>query len=252
MLSAKHVDDVLAGFNDRQIATYGTSKGAAEFNAMIAQGRKHGVAFELLLGDPSWISPSGEASLEAILRRLRRLQFAGLNLDLEPNEVQGQPIRTVLAHLVTVMRAYVRASPWAVTLDVNFIYMDGRFHKTHGYCLACELERVGLRRIDLMTYIGNPRAVATIDLPMLKSYPSIQFRIAQSVEPPPILPPYDSYWQDGFSRFYADMRELDRRMSARPNYAGIVVESLQYLESIKPRELSRGSKRLTGAEARRG
>jgi hypothetical protein len=232
LLNVKHVDDVLAGFDDAQIARYSTRTGSAEVNAMIAQGSKRGVRFELLLGDPSWMAPSGERALERILHELRTVRFAGLNLDLEPNEVAHKPIRSVLEDLVAVMRRYVAVSPWPVTLDVNYIYLDGRV-STGGYCLMCGLQTTGLRRVDLMTYVSNPALVFRLDAPLLRRYPWATFTIAQSVEPPSVLPPGDSYWSDGFRTFYADMRVLDARFSAAKNYGGIAVESMQYLEVMK-------------------
>ena len=82
LLDAKHVDVVLAGFDDAYIEKCSTSAGAAAMNAIIAKAQQHGVRVVLLLGDPSWIPPSGVSSLEQILHALRSVNFAGLDLDL--------------------------------------------------------------------------------------------------------------------------------------------------------------------------
>jgi len=232
LLAAKHVDDLLAGFDDAQIARYSSAAGSATFNAFVADAARHGVGVELLLGDPSWIAPSGIPSLEAILHRLRAVRFAGLNLDLEPNEVRGRPIRAVLEDLARSMRAYVAYSPWPVTLDINDFYAGGK--AAGGYCVMCELRDGGLRRVDLMTYVADPPAVERIDRPIVSAYPSIRFQTAQSVEPPSVIPARDSYWSWGYARFYRAMRRLSVLTGAQPNAGGIVVESLQYLESMKP------------------
>ncbi len=49
-----------------------------------------------------------------------------------------------------------------------------------------------------------------------------------------MLPFWDSYWSVGFSAFYKDMQKLDAALAPRANYAGITIESLYYLERIKP------------------
>lgn len=79
LLEAKRIDDVLLGLNADQITKYATASGRAELDAMIAQGRAHGIAFELLLGDPSWISSAGIGNLESIFRKLRRIDFESLS-----------------------------------------------------------------------------------------------------------------------------------------------------------------------------
>lgn len=232
-LASKHVDDVLLGFTDADIAKYSTPSGAAQINSMIAQGAQHTVRFELLLGDPSWILPAGVSSLTAIITKLHRVNFAGLNLDLEPNEVKSLPVKQVVKDLVAAMRAYISASQWPVTLDANYIYMrDATL--TGGYCLPCGLQKAGLLHVDLMTYISDPATVAAVDGPILTAYPKLTFAIAQSVEPPAIVPPRDSYWSDGFTRFYTQMQRLDGKFRGYANYRGIAIQSLQYLELMKP------------------
>jgi hypothetical protein len=233
-LVAKHIDAVLVGFDDAYITKCSTPRGAAEMNDMIAQAARRGVRVDLLLGDPSWIPASGIAGLEKILDELHRVHFAGLDLDLEPNEVAGQPLETVFRELVAAMKAYIRASPWPVSLDVNHIFVDRAALKKTPYCLLCGLEHVGLKRVNLMTYVSDQREVVTDVAPILARYPSVAFTIAQSVEPPSVLPVYDSYWSDGFAVFYRDMRRLDGALKPRKNYAGLTIESMQYLEIIKP------------------
>jgi hypothetical protein len=234
LLAAKHVDALLLGFDDAYIAKCSTEAGAASMNALIAQAAQHGVRVELLLGDPSWILPSGVSGLKKIIAALHRVQFSGLDLDLEPNEVSGVPIQTVFADLVAAMHAYVEASPWPVSLDVNHIYVDASELRQVPYCLMCGLQRAGLRRVNLMTYISDPHEVVAAVVPILKRYPAVTFTISQSVEPPSVLPVYDSYWSDGFARFYRDMQTLDARLAPVKNYDGITIEWLQYLERMKP------------------
>lgn len=227
-----HVKTFMLGFTDADIAKYSRAKGTAQMNAMIAEGKRHGVNFELLLGDPGWIPPSGVPLLERILHRLRHVQFAGLNLDLEPNEVKGVPIKTVVMDLVSAMKHYVAKSSWPVTLDANWIYMNNGNEFNGGYCYPCGLESSGVKRIALLVYISNPRTVYAVSAPILKRYPTFTFTIAQSVEPPSVLPKQDSYWHHGYAGFYADMQRLDAKMQSGANYAGLDVESLQYLETM--------------------
>lgn len=227
-----HVKTFMLGFNDADIAKYSRTEGTAQMNAMIAEGKRHGITFELLLGDPGWIPPSGVPLLERIMHRLRNVRFAGLNLDLEPNEVKGMPIKTVVMDLVSAMKQYVSKSSWPVTLDANWIYMNDGNKFNGGYCYPCGLESAGVKRIALLVYISDPKTVYAVSAPILKRYPGFTFTIGQSVEPPSVLPKQDSYWHDGFTAFSADMHRLEAKMRPRANYAGLDVESLQYLETM--------------------
>jgi hypothetical protein len=234
LLNAKHVNVVLAGFDDAYIRKCSSAPGAATMNAMIAKAQRHGVRVVLLLGDPSWIPPSGVSSLEEILHDLRGVKFAGLDLDLEPNELTGVPVVKAFKELVSSMHAYEGASEWPVSIDVNHIYVDDAAVKKYSYCLMCGLESAGVKRVNLMTYVSDPKTVAADVGPILAEYPSVAFTISQSVEPPSVLPVWDSYWSDGFTLFYKDMQRLDAELAPRGNYAGITIESLHYLERIKP------------------
>lgn len=226
------IDDFMLGFTDADIAKYSKKSGTDALDAMIAQGKRHGVAFDLLLGDPSWILPNGVPVLKRILQRLHRVHFSGVNLDLEPNEVRGKPIKTAIVDLVNAMKQYVAVSAWPVTLDANWIYVNDGNTFNGGYCYPCGLQSAGVTRIALLVYVSNPKTVYAISSPILEHYPSFRFTIGQSVEPPGVLPKRDSYWHDGFSAFYADMQKLDAKMRARANYAGLDVESLQYLDTM--------------------
>lgn len=229
---ALYVRDFMLGFTDTDIAKYSRKNGTAEMNAMIAEGKRHGVSFELLLGDPSWIAPKGVLVLKRILRRLHGVHFAGVNLDLEPNEVSNKPAKSVFTDLVAAMKQYVAVSTWPVTLDANWIYVNNGNRFNDGYCYPCGLQTTGLKRITLLVYISDPKTVYAISAPILKRYPEFVFTVGQSVEPPNVLPKQDSYWHDGFSAFYADMQNLDAKLRARANYAGLDVQSLQYLETM--------------------
>jgi hypothetical protein len=234
LLDAKHVNVVLAGFDDAYIEKCSTAKGAASMNAIIAEAAQHGVRVELLLGDPSWIPPSGIASLERILHQLRRVKFAALDLDLEPNELKGVSTVVAFEELVNSMHAYISVSRWPVSIDVNHIYVDDAAVKRYGYCLMCQLQHAGLKRANLMTYVSDPKSVVADVAPTLAQYPDVSFRISQSVEAPSVLPVWDSYWSDGFAVFYRDMHRLDASLASRANYAGITIESMYYLERMKP------------------
>jgi hypothetical protein len=98
----------------------------------------------------------------------------------------------------------------------------------------CGLRTAGVKRANLMTYVSDPKTVVADVVPILAKYPSVSFTISQSVEDTSVLPVWDSYWSDGFATFYKDMQKLDAALAPRSNYAGITIESLYYLERIKP------------------
>jgi hypothetical protein len=233
-LAKKRVNGVLLGFNDTYIEQCSTPKGAAAMNAIIAQASKRGVNVELLLGDPSWIPASGIPSLTHILHELRAVNFAAVDLDLEPNEVAGPTTAAVFKELVASMHAYVAASPWPVSIDVNHIYVDDDAIKQYAYCLMCGLAKAGVKHVNLMTYVSDPLKVVDDVAPILARYPSVTFTISQSVEGLSVLPWYDSYWSVGFAQFHRDMEDLDAALRPSKNYGGILIESMYYLERMKP------------------
>jgi hypothetical protein len=234
LMDAKHVNVVLVGFDDVYIKKCSTARGAAAMNAIISKAQRHGVRVVLLLGDPSWIPPSGVSSLKEILHDLRRVNFAGLDLDLEPNELKGVPVVTAFKELVSSMRAYEAASRWPLSIDVNHIYVDDAAVKKYSYCLMCGLQTAGVKRANLMTYVSDPKTVVADVAPILAKYPAVSFTISQSVEDTSVLPVWDSYWSDGFAVFYKDMQNLDAALAPHSNYTCITIESLYYLERIKP------------------
>jgi hypothetical protein len=233
-LKKKHVNGVLLGFDDTYIERCSTAKGAAAMNAVISEASRHGVNVELLLGDPSWIPPSGIASLTHILHELRAVHFSAVDLDLEPNQLAGPTTAAVFKELVASMHAYVEASPWPVSIDVNHIYADDAANEKYGYCLMCGLSQAGVKHVNLMTYVSDPLKVVSDVAPILARYPSVTFTISQSVENLSVLPWYDSYWSVGFAQFRRDMQDLDAALRPSKNYGGLLIESMYYLERMKP------------------
>ena len=234
LLDAKHVNVVLAGFDDAYIKKCSSAKGAAAMNAIIAKAQRHGVRVVCCSETRVGFRRRASRASRQILHDLRRVNFAGLDLDLEPNELKGVPVVMAFKELVTSMHAYVGASRWPVSIDVNHIYVDDAAVKKYSYCLMCGLQSAGVKRVNLMTYVSDPKTVVADVAPILAKYPAVAFTISQSVEPPSVLPVWDSYWSDGFAVFYKDMQRLDAALAPYGNYAGITIESLYYLERIKP------------------
>ena len=176
---------------------------APNYEAMIAKAQRHGVRV-VCLAVPSWIPPSGVSSLEQILHDLRGVNFAGLDLDLEPNELTGVPVVKAFKELVSSMRAYEGASEWPVSIDVNHIYVDDAAVKEYSYCLMCGLESAGVKLVNLMTYVSDPRPSPPTSV---RSSRNIRRRRSpfRRASNPRALPVWDSYWSDGFALFYKDM-----------------------------------------------
>ena len=188
--------------------------------AFISDAARHGVPVELLLGEPSWILPDRRSDLVTIVEQVRDVPFAGIELDMEPDQLHDATLTKSTA-AVEMGRSAVAAAaaarvPVGVTVHVRYLEDDS------SSCLICELQTGGIKRVTAMAYSTNPDLVARRMSAILHAHPGMRFALAQSVEPE--LPNTESY--AGVSR--AAFRDVVERLQsgiAATNFAGIVVET---------------------------
>lgn len=218
-LARMHIGRLLLALDARQIEQ---ARGqAADLAGFLADAQSHGVAVELLLGDPHWIEPDQRGKLVAIVQSLRGFAFAGLDLDIEPDQLFAQPLRrSDFEAWAQTLTAAARAAPWPVSVSVHPRYFrDAPYAQWN---LAQRLRDGGVRQATLMVYSSNPQRVADIVVPIAAAAPELRFRVAQSVEPG--LEPQSSYAAAGPGRFEQSMQRLQALLAARPNVDGVVVQ----------------------------
>lgn len=181
-----------------------------------------GVAVELLLGEPSWIEQKNRPKLIQLIDSLHGLAFAGLHLDIEPDQIYPQPLtRTQFNNWILTLQAAAKASPWPTSVSVHPRYLrDAPYHE---WKLAQRLHDGGVREIALMIFNSDPAKVAAIARPILAETPAMHFRVAQSVEPQ--LDATLSHARRRPEDFEGAMRDLQQQLSTQANADGVIVQA---------------------------
>jgi hypothetical protein len=184
--------------------------------------RRHGVAVELLLGDPSWIQAEHRAKLVSIIDALRGFNFAGLDLDIEPDQIYKEPLsQTQFNDWMDTLHAAARVSPWPTSVSMHPRYF--RDAPYLGWDSIRRLREAGISQVTLMIYSSNPQHVADVAKPIVSKGTGLRFRIAQSVEPE--LQSNLSYARRSPQDFRQSMQQLQALLAAQPNTDGVVVQA---------------------------
>lgn len=223
------VNRVLLALNARQIAEAQTQPQA--LRGFLDAARRHGIAVELLLGEPSWIEPAQRPKLVAIINSLRGFDFAGLNLDIEPDQIYKQPLdQAQFDNWMETLRSAARASPWPTAATMHPRYF--RDPPYMSWNVEQRLREAGIGQVVLMIFNSSPQRVADIARPIVGSprAAGLRFRVAQSVEPE--LEPQLSYARRSPQDFQQSMQQLQGLLAAQPNTDGIVVQAWNDLQRM--------------------
>jgi hypothetical protein len=190
--------------------------------AFLSNAQIHGVAVELLLGEPSWIESEHRQKLVDLISSLRGFDFAGLHLDIEPDQLYKQPLsRAQFDSWVQTMVTAAKASPWPTAVSVHPRYFRDAPYRD--WQLSAELQKGGIREVALMIFSSNPQKVAETARPILQGAPGLRFRIAQSVEPQ--LEPSLSYARRSPEQFQTAMLDLQKKIATESNADGVAVQA---------------------------
>jgi len=220
-LFSQHISRLLLSFNGAQLqALDSDGEFRPRLEGFLQQAASHGVKVNALLGEPSWILPQHRSELVAIVTSLRNIAFSGIELDMEPNQLNelGLTAQGGLKQMVASAAAAVRAATIPVGVSVNLKYLEMPMSP----CLACALQSAGVRHITIMAYIANPDRVARRTVPILSANPDIAFSIAQSVEP--LTSSSESYAKGTRAAFLSSMSRLSSLVNQQ-NFSGITVQS---------------------------
>jgi len=239
-------DPVHAALEDHGIRFVFLSLNAAQIRAVKSQpefrqhlarllraAQERGLRVQLLLGDPHWILPEGRGSLLDIIATLRDLPFDGLHLDLEPEQLQLAPgeMPRLLAELVNTGRVARAATLWPVSLSLHPRHLNALVGTD---TLGAVLARLGVAEVTVMIYIANAQRVVDVARPLLQSHSSLRFRIALSVEPPPVATPEESFATAGMRALHEAMIVIEDALRRLPNYRGLVVQDWNALKGMSP------------------
>lgn len=219
-LKARGVKDLMLSFTGAQIEALGGEPARGRLQAFVRTAERRGFDVNLLLGEPSWILPEHRGNLIALLSALNGLPFAGVNLDLEPNQLDEAGLGTtyLLGELLKTLADAKLASPWPVALSIHPRYMAAPLGDID---FATALERLGLDEVVLMSYVVSRERVLQIVMPILDAHSGLRFGVAQSVEP--FLAPEESHSGIGYAEFQGRMKALAEGLT-RPSFTRLYVQ----------------------------
>ena len=214
------ISRLLLSLNAQQIEQAKGQPGSLE--TFIEAAQQHGVAVELLLGEPSWIEPQHRDELITLIKSLRAIPFAGLHLDIEPHQLyKKEPLtKTQFDNWIGTLRAAAAASPWPTAVDVHPRYF--RDAPYTGWNLAQQLRDAGVKEVVLMIYNSNPRRVADVAKPIIASGSGMRFSVAQSIEQE--LSPGESHARQSPEEFQKSMQQLQTLLAGEPNTGRIALQ----------------------------
>ena len=229
-LTTSGIDRLLISFDGPQLDALRHGKTRIDLLRFLETANDRGVRVDLLLGEPLWILPSHRQDLLTIIQQMADLPFAGLHLDLEPNQLDepGYGEAYLLAQLVRTLQAAKRVSPWPVGLSIHPRYLDDDRTKI---CLGCALTNLGLDELTLMVYVTRPQRVGDIVRPVQDRFPDLSISVAQSVEP--MLNADESYAELGRPQGNRQMTLLAGGVAGE-TVNGILIQSYSDERDLKP------------------
>ncbi len=220
------INRILLSLNHQEINSVAAD--ASELQEIISKAHRYGIKVELLLGDPDWILPEKRGDLLQIIESLQYIDFDGLHLDIEPDQLKSDLSRDALqkAFVETVSQA-TAASFWPVGISIH-----PRYLKTQptSLCIPCEFSEANVREITVMYYSMNiDRIVETLKSAM-HEFPGMVFSLAQSVERE--LGPENSYAIKPKTIFKQAMQKLHHALQSA-NFGGLIIQSWEEWKSYQ-------------------
>jgi outer membrane protein TolC len=220
-IQAMRINRILLSLNKKQIASVASHP--AVLKKFLQEAGHQGVKIELLLGDPGWILPKERVRLLEIIKRLKSINFDGLHLDIEPDQLVGELAgENKLEEFIETIRQATRISPWPVAISIHPRYLTQE--TSFGLCIPCQFKEIGVNEITVMYYSMNLNSIAMTMKSAMQQYPELMFSLAQSVEPE--LGVENSYAHKPQAFFRDTMQKLYNHLRAS-NFNGLVIQSLK-------------------------
>lgn len=226
------VNHLLISLTTDQINKLSSPPGYRKMNKMIAIANKKGIKTDLLLGEPNWILPAYRNNLVNIVKQLKANNFAGINLDLEPNQLAGYKTDYLLRELNKTLKEVKRVSPWPIALTIKYSYMNEMVGSKD---FATRLEKTGIAEATLMMYCTSTKRIIDVISPIIEAHPKLKFSIAQSIENPSVVSEIsegESHYTEGVLGFHQHMGELEMGIQYA-NFNGIIVQDWSNYAAIQ-------------------
>ncbi len=215
-----HTSRILISFKKSEMNELLQKRG--RLDSFISDANSHGIKVELLLGDPSWALPDGAEDLAKLVASFSVFPFSGIHLDIERSQLPQSKQPLWDNGIVEAVSSIRKISTLPITLSLHPRDANPK--------LLSRLKTAGLDEAAIMIYkTDRDRILEDIDSILLKN-PELTFSLSQSVEP--FLPETESYRTR--TQANSSWRMLDKKLRAAPNFRGIIVQSLENYEIMKP------------------
>mgnify|MGYP000947240606 CR=1 FL=1 len=215
------VNRFLLSLDARQIAIF--AENPASLRKFLQDARQRRKKVELLLGDPDWILPEHRGNLLQFVRQLRGMDFDGLHLDIEPDQLESDMSgKKRLAAFIETVRQVKAIATWQLGVSIHPRYLTQE--SSFGLCVPCALKDIGVREVAVMYYSMNIPGIVTALQSAMRQYPGLVFSLAQSLERE--LGPENSYAHKPRRDFAGAMQQLQDQLRS-PNFGGLIIQSWQ-------------------------
>jgi hypothetical protein len=226
-------NQLLLSFTMRQIDVLTKPAAIQRMTALIKAANAKGLRIDLLLAEPTWILPEHRYKLKNIISRLSTIPFAGVNLNLEPNQLEeeGYTLDYLLPALANTLAEAVAVSPWPVALSTHFRYLNKPV--TNGN-FATLLERTGVHEVTLLVFMANTTNAMASVAPIIATHPKLRFSIALSVEDPNDVAEVvkqESLFSMGLAGFLTSIHALQTGL-IYANLTGIVLQDWRNYQTL--------------------
>lgn len=192
---------------------------------LMARAQQRGIQIELLLGEPTWVLPTGRGNMLALLKKVQTLPFSMVHLDLERSQLpKAQQDGWERLALETVREAAsLSRQPISLTTHHRELQLPG---------FLDALQKAGVKEVIPMIYSAN--AKRTVDV--IKALPpmpqGLDLAVAQSIEK--VLPAEESRFRSGRKKSLEHWGDIAQALRTVPGFKGIVVQSWEDYMEAKP------------------
>lgn len=228
-LKANGFDHFLISFSARQISNFDQYYGRMELEDLLSAAERMGIRADLLLGEPTWLYPEERKDLIRIIEKMKKFKFGGIHLDIEPDSLPGaeEKRKDLLVDLIDTVKEVKNSTDLKLSLSVHPRYLEGDL----GIISSNGFPGLGLEYLAVMIYTTNEDAAIKRMRYILLMHPSLNFRLAQSIEK--ALPPEESYFSSGIDGYGRSMKNIYGELSNINNFKGVMIQSWEDLGGMK-------------------
>lgn len=222
LASKQGIKHLYVGLTAEQVANKAMTH--QQLRELTRRAWSYDMSVSLLLGEPLWIKPEHRPKLLSIIGDYTDLPLYSLVLDLEVEQL-GWPVPTeTLTHWIETVKDAKAKSTRPIELVTHWRWFTPEYESD--LHTGAALLALGIHNVTMMTFTTNTDRISDIISSSAKHYPSISFRIAQSVEPQ--LSPEES-WASGDKNAVQKIQNLRTHLSGK-GFTGIDWQNWEYLK----------------------